>query len=171
MHWRAAYQDRFPGCSLIVHAAIDEYRAEAGGKKDFERQDESKEKTGVFTGSFAANPINGEQVPVWIADYVLMGYGTGAIMAVPCGDGRDFEFATKFGLPIPAIQRPPRAWFDEQAIEPTLDTSQWPFAYVGNAPYVQSSNDTLDLNGVASVADGVAMTNAWLEANDAAILN
>jgi leucyl-tRNA synthetase len=148
-------------------AAIAEYRAEAAGKKDFERQDESKEKTGVFTGSFATNPVNGEQIPVWIADYVLMGYGTGAIMAVPCGDERDFQFATKFKLPIPAIQQPPQSWFDEQAIESTLDTSQWPIAYVGNAPYVQSSNDTLDLNGIDIVADGVAMTNAWLDANDA----
>ena len=78
-------------------------------KKDIDRQDENREKTGVFTGSYAVNPVNGEQIPVWIADYVLMGYGTGAIMAVPCGDQRDFEFARKFGLPIPAIQKPPQA--------------------------------------------------------------
>jgi leucyl-tRNA synthetase len=146
---------------------IAEYRVEASAKKDFERQDESKEKTGVFTGAFATNPINGEQIPVWIADYVLMGYGTGAIMAVPCGDERDFEFATKFGLPIPAIQQPPPPWFDERNIEPTLNTSTWPGAYVGNAPYVQSSNETLDLNGIDVVADGIEMTNTWLEANDA----
>ncbi len=72
------------------------YRAAAGAKKEFERQDETREKTGVFTGSYATNPVNGEQIPMWIADYVLMGYGTGAIMAVPCGDERDFEFARKF---------------------------------------------------------------------------
>ena len=103
--------------------------------------DDTREKTGVFTGSFATNPVNGEQIPIWIADYVLMGYGTGAIMAVPCGDQRDFEFARKFGLPIPAIQRPPVAWFDEQGVDPhptpALDTAQWPIAYVGDAPYVQ----------------------------------
>ena len=147
--------------------AIAEYRSQAGKKKDFERQDDTREKTGVFTGSYATNPVNGEQIPVWIADYVLMGYGTGAIMAVPCGDERDFEFARKFGLPIPAIQRPSDAWFEAQGIEPTLDTSQWPVAYVGDAPYVQSANDELDLNGVDNKADGIEQMNAWLEAHGA----
>ena len=96
--------------------------AQAAGKNDIERQDDTREKTGVFTGAYATNPLNGEQIPIWIADYVLMGYGTGAIMAVPCGDQRDFEFARKFDLPIPAIQRPPDSWFEDQGIEPTLDT-------------------------------------------------
>ncbi len=155
---------------LTVSEQADEvaaYRVEAGKKKDFERQDDSREKTGVFTGAFATNPVNGEQVPVWIADYVLMGYGTGAIMAVPCGDQRDFEFARKFGLPIPAIQQPPVAWFASREIEPTLDTSQWPVAYVGDAPYVQSANDELDLNGVDNKAAGIEAMNTWLEAHAA----
>jgi leucyl-tRNA synthetase len=143
------------------------YRRTAAAKKDIDRQDETREKTGVFTGSYATNPIDGASIPVWIADYVLMGYGTGAIMAVPCGDQRDFEFATKFGLPIPAIQQPPDAWFEAQGIAPSLETSLWPEAFVGNAPYVQSANDTLDLNGIDVVAEGVALTNEWLEANDA----
>ena len=73
----------------------------------------------MWTGSYATNPLSGEQIPVWIADYVLMGYGTGAIMAVPSGDQRDFEFARKFGLSIPAIQRPSDAWFDARGIDPT----------------------------------------------------
>ena len=90
-------------------------------------------------GSYAVNPVNGDDIPIWIADYVLMGYGTGAIMAVPCGDQRDFEFAGKYGLTIPAIQQPPDAWFAEHGIEPTLDTAQWPVAFVGDAPYVNSS--------------------------------
>ena len=94
-----------------------------------------------------------------------MGYGTGAIMAVPCGDQRDFEFATKFGLDIPAIQQPPQSWFVGQGIESSLDTSTWRVAFVGDAPYVNSSNDTLDLNGLVTKADGVTTTNAWLEAN------
>ncbi len=149
--------------------AVAEYRREAAAKKDVDRQDETREKTGVFTGSYATNPINGEQIPVWIADYVLMGYGTGAIMAVPCGDQRDFEFAREFGLPIPAIQRPPADWFAAHGVESTLDTNEWPVAYVGDAPYVQSANDTLDLNVVDTKADGIAMTNAWLEANDAGV--
>jgi leucyl-tRNA synthetase len=140
---------------------------QAGKKKDFERQDETREKTGVFTGSHATNPVNGEQIPVWIADYVLMGYGTGAIMAVPCGDQRDFEFARKFNLPIVAIQQPSDSWFAGHDIEPTLDTSKWHVAFIGDAPYVQSANDELDLNGVATKADGIEQTNAWLEAHDA----
>ncbi len=147
--------------------AIAQYRRQAATKKDFERQDESRTKTGVFTGSYATNPVSGEEIPVWIADYVLMGYGTGAIMAVPCGDQRDFEFARMFDLPIPAIQAPPADWFARHDIDSTLDTSQWPVAYVGDAAYVQSANDDLDLNGVDNKADGIARMNAWLEARGA----
>ena len=81
-------------------AAIDAYRKATGGKSDLERTELAKEKTGVFTGAFAINPVSGERIPVWIADYVLTGYGTGAIMAVPAHDERDWEFAKKFALPI-----------------------------------------------------------------------
>ena len=146
-------------------AIVAEYRRQAGTKSDVARQVEDKTKTGVFTGSYATNPINGEQIPVWIADYVLMGYGTGAIMAVPCGDERDFEFARQFGLPIPAIQQPPASWFEAQGIDATLDTSAWPQAFVGDAPYVNSANDTLDLNGISDVTTGKRRTNEWLEAH------
>ena len=146
-------------------ATVAEYRRQASTKSDVARQVEDKTKTGVFTGSYATNPINGEQIPVWIADYVLMGYGTGAIMAVPCGDERDFEFARQFGLPIPAIQQPPASWFADHGIEPTLDTSAWPQAFVGDAPYVNSSNESLDVNGISDVATGKRRTNEWLEAN------
>ncbi len=146
---------------------VAEYQRIAHAKKDIDRQDLTRAKTGVFTGSYATNPVNGEQVPVWIADYVLMGYGTGAIMAVPCGDHRDFEFARQFALSIPAIQQPPTAWFHERAIAPSLDTSTWPEAFVGDAPYVNSANaDGLDLNGLTSVADGKRITNEWLSAHD-----
>ncbi len=81
-------------------AAVTAYRKEIGAKSDLERTDLAKSKSGVSTGAFAANPVNGEQIPIWIADYVLMSYGTGAIMAVPGHDERDFEFAKTFGLPI-----------------------------------------------------------------------
>jgi len=81
-------------------SAVENYLEEITNKSEIERTDVSKEKTGVFTGAFAINPANNEKVPIWIADYVLMGYGTGAIMAVPAHDERDYEFATKFGLPI-----------------------------------------------------------------------
>ena len=79
---------------------IEAYRKATGGKSDLERTELAKEKTGVFTGAFAVNPVSGERIPVWIADYVLTGYGTGAIMAVPAHDERDWEFAKKFALPI-----------------------------------------------------------------------
>ncbi|MCU1396428.1 MAG: leuS [Ilumatobacteraceae bacterium] len=143
--------------------AVAAYRTAAGAKKDIDRQDATRTKTGVFTGATATNPVNGTQVPVWIADYVLMGYGTGAIMAVPCGDQRDFEFARQFGLPIPAIQEPPQAWFDERGIAASLDTATWPEAFVGDGTYVQSANaGGLDLNGLTSVADGKRITADWL---------
>lgn len=87
--------------------AVEQYRTQCASKSDLERTDLSKEKTGVFTGAYAVNPVNGEQIPVWIADYVLMGYGTGAIMAVPAHDERDFAFAKIFGLPIIQVVQPP----------------------------------------------------------------
>ena len=132
---------------------VAQYRHQAASKKDIDRQDDTREKTGVATGSYAINPLTGESIPVWIADYVLMGYGTGAIMAVPCGDQRDFEFARLYGLPIPAIQQPP---------DRSLDTSTWDSAFVGDAPFVNSSNDSLDLNGIDSVATAKQLTNQWL---------
>ena len=150
--------------------AVAEYRATAAAKNEIDRTDDTKAKTGVFTGGTATNPVTGDDVPVWIADYVLMGYGTGAIMAVPCGDQRDFEFARTYDLDIPAIQQPPAEWFAEHEIEPTTgsDTTSWPVAYVGDAPYVNSANDQgLDLNGLSDVATGVATTNEWLASNDA----
>jgi len=79
---------------------VEKYKASVASKSDLDRTELNKEKSGVFTGAFAINPVNGDKIPVWIADYVLMGYGTGAIMAVPAHDERDFEFATKFQLPI-----------------------------------------------------------------------
>ena len=87
--------------------AVEDYKAFAAGKSDLERTELAKEKTGVFTGAYAINPVNGEKIPIWIADYVLASYGTGAIMAVPAHDTRDFEFATKFNLPIVQVVQPP----------------------------------------------------------------
>jgi leucyl-tRNA synthetase len=87
-------------------AAIALYQEQARRKSDLERTDLAKEKTGAFTGGYAINPVNGKKIPVWIADYVLATYGTGAIMAVPAHDERDFVFATKFGLPIVEVVKP-----------------------------------------------------------------
>ena len=80
--------------------AVEEYKAMASAKSDLERTELNKEKTGCFTGAYAINPVNGKEIPIWISDYVLSSYGTGAIMAVPAHDERDFEFATKFGIDI-----------------------------------------------------------------------
>ncbi len=87
---------------------VEKYVKQAGGKSEIERQDTTREKTGVFTGAYAINPVNNEKVPIWIADYVLMGYGTGAIMAVPAHDERDHEFAKKFDIKIMEVIEAPK---------------------------------------------------------------
>jgi leucyl-tRNA synthetase len=97
--WPADVDPRWTFGADTPAAAVAAYRAAIAAKSDLERQ-ENKDKTGVFLGSYATNPANGEQVPVFIADYVLIGYGTGAIMAVPGGDQRDWDFANEFGLQI-----------------------------------------------------------------------
>jgi len=99
--------------------AVDQYQKEAAAKSDVERTADDRSKTGVFTGGYAVNPVNHEQVPVWIADYVLMDYGTGAIMAVPAHDQRDFDFAQSFGLDIVQVVFPPDA--DPAAAEPLTE--------------------------------------------------
>ncbi|WP_067510361.1 leucine--tRNA ligase [Actinoplanes sp. TFC3] len=98
--WPEGTKDAWTGGHAIPEAAVAAYRAQAAAKTEEERTAESKVKTGVFTGAYATNPVNGEQVPVFIADYVLAGYGTGAIMAVPAHDERDWDFAQTFDLPI-----------------------------------------------------------------------
>lgn len=89
-----------------MQVAVDAYIHQAARQSDIDREDEKKEKTGVFTGGYAVNPVNGERIPIWIADYVLMTYGTGAIMAVPAHDQRDFEFARKYGLEVRVVIQP-----------------------------------------------------------------
>jgi len=86
--------------------AVDDYIKTCASKSDMDRGDLNKDKTGIFTGAYAINPVNNEKIPVWIADYVMMGYGTGAIMAVPAHDERDFEFANKFELPVIQVVQP-----------------------------------------------------------------
>ena len=98
-------------------AKVQAYREQAARKSDLERTELSKEKTGVFTGSYAVNPVNDEHVPIWVADYVLATYGTGAIMAVPAHDERDFEFAKQFKLPIKAVVDPGSAVTPEERDE------------------------------------------------------
>lgn len=106
------------------------YAAAAAARSELDRQVLEREKTGVFTGACAINPVNDEKIPVWIADYVLMGYGTGAIMSVPAHDQRDFEFARKFGLPIREVISSPEAQRDEKG--------ELIAAYVGEGTNVNS---------------------------------
>jgi leucyl-tRNA synthetase len=93
--------------STSQQQTVADYKKACAAKSDLERGDLNKDKTGVFTGAFAINPVNGTEIPIWIADYVMMGYGTGAIMAVPAHDDRDLAFATKFNLPILQVIQPP----------------------------------------------------------------
>jgi leucyl-tRNA synthetase len=141
--------------------AVAGYRRHATGRSEVERQTESRVKTGVFTGSYAVNPTNGETIPVFIADYVLMGYGTGAIMAVPAHDTRDFEFARAFDLDIVGVVQPPASWYTESGMEPGTPASAWPEAYTGDGVAMASSNDRVALDGLGTV-EAKGAVNAWL---------
>src|SRR5205807_9645606 len=98
-------------------AAVKAYQEQAARKSDFERTEVAKTKTGVFTGAYAINPVNGKQIPIWVADYVLASYGTGAIMAVPGQDERDWEFAEVYNLPIIRTVQPPPGWDGKAFLE------------------------------------------------------
>lgn len=130
-------------------AAVSQYQQFAATKSDLERTELAKDKTGVWTGSFAINPVTGGQIPIWIADYVLASYGTGAIMAVPAHDERDFEFAQKFGLPVVQVVQPPDAKTEWQG-----------FCDEGTA--VNSSNTELALDGLPT-AEAKRQITVWLE--------
>ncbi|WP_406494040.1 leucine--tRNA ligase [Streptomyces sp. NBC_00846] len=135
--------------------AVTAYRKLAAAKSEVERQAEAKDKTGVFTGAYATNPVSGEKVPVFIADYVLMGYGTGAIMAVPAHDARDFAFARAFELPMRCVVQPS----DDRGTDP----SAWDDAFSSyEAKLVNSANDEISLNGLG-VADAKAKITEWLK--------
>ncbi|MDF6042408.1 leucine--tRNA ligase [Streptomyces sp. JH14] len=136
--------------------AVTAYRKQAAAKSDVERQAEAKDKTGVFTGAYATNPVSGEKVPVFIADYVLMGYGTGAIMAVPAHDARDFAFARAFELPMRCVVEPS----DDRGTDP----STWDDAFASyEAKLVNSASDEISLDGLG-VVDAKAKITAWLQA-------
>ncbi|MDX2212024.1 MAG: leucine--tRNA ligase [Oculatellaceae cyanobacterium bins.114] len=135
--------------------AIQAYQAAAAGQSEIDRTAEDREKTGVWTGSYAINPVNDEKIPIWIADYVLMEYGTGAIMAVPAHDQRDFAFARKFNLPIKVVVQPA-----DQELNPESMTE----AYPHDGVMVHSG----PLDGVpAGKGEGQSVLAAvqWLEAN------
>jgi leucyl-tRNA synthetase len=127
--------------------AVAAYQEQSRRQSEIERMSTEKEKTGVFTGAFAVNPINGAEIPIWISDYVLMGYGTGAIMAVPAHDERDFQFATKFELPIVEVIAPPEG--------PQGALSE---AYTGDGVLVNSGR----FDGTSAPAEAFAAVVAWL---------
>jgi leucyl-tRNA synthetase len=143
-------------------AAIADYRHTTSGKTDLERQVEAKDKTGVFTGAFARNPVNGDEIPIFVSDYVLMGYGTGAIMAVPAHDNRDFAFARKFGLPITAVIQPSDAWAAEHHVETHAPADTWPEAYTDGGVAIHSHNNAVSLDGL-SVDEAKTRIAQWLE--------
>ncbi|MFF7988255.1 leucine--tRNA ligase [Kitasatospora xanthocidica] len=154
--WPQDVPAEWTGGAATPAEAVASYRAAAAAKSDVERQVEAKVKTGVFTGAYAVNPVSGAPVPVFIADYVLMGYGTGAIMAVPAHDHRDFAFARAFALPMRCV------------VEPTdgrgEDPAQWDDAFdTYDSVIVNSAREEgdLSLNGL-SVVDAKARATGWL---------
>ncbi|WP_328372014.1 leucine--tRNA ligase [Micromonospora zamorensis] len=150
--WPDGTRDAWTGGHASPRVAVEAYRKTAAAKTDVERQSDTKEKTGVFIGAYATNPVTGGQIPIFIADYVLAGYGTGAIMAVPAQDERDWAFAEVFELPIVRTVQPAEG-FDGKA-------------YTGDGPAINSAAPErgLDLNGLG-VADAKAAIISWLEAN------
>jgi leucyl-tRNA synthetase len=161
--WPDGTPAAWTGWAASPTEAVRTYVAVARNRSDLDRQADAKEKTGVFTGTFATNPVNGEPVPVFVADYVLMGYGTGAIMAVPAHDQRDFDFARAFQLPIVEVVAPTAAWLAEQAVEPGTPADRWPRAFTGDGVATNSANAEVSLDALA-VGDAKAAITAWLEA-------
>jgi leucyl-tRNA synthetase len=149
---------------------IDKYREEAARKSDLDRTDLAKDKSGVFTGAYAVNPVNNEQIPIWISDYVLISYGTGAIMAVPAHDNRDFEFAKKFNLQIIQVVNPPKDIRILSGIkkeirvengEVTLDMPPVDEDSIDDSPQSlwQSYYDMIRRSEIAYTGDGVAINS------------
>ncbi|EHR63964.1 leucine--tRNA ligase [Saccharomonospora cyanea] len=145
--WPGNVDERWTGGAATPAEAVAAYRRETSRKSELDRQ-ESRDKTGVFTGAYATNPVNGKRIPVFVADYVLMGYGTGAIMAVPAQDQRDWDFATKFGLEIVRTVQPSEGFDGE--------------AFTGDGVAVNSANDEVSLNGLG-VDEAKATITEWLE--------
>ncbi|MCO7220824.1 leucine--tRNA ligase [Klenkia sp. PcliD-1-E] len=145
--WPDGTDPRWTGGAASPAEAVDAYQLQASRRSELDRQAEGRDKTGVFTGSYATNPLTGRELPVFIADYVLTGYGTGAIMAVPGEDTRDFEFADVFGLPVVRTVQPPEGFEGG--------------AYTGAGPMINSSNEHVQLDGLDK-AEAIAAVTDWL---------
>ncbi len=148
--WPEGTDPAWTGGHASPAEAVAAYRAEAERRTDADHRIEDKEKTGLFTGRFAVNPVNGQRVPIFIADYVTLGYGTGAVMAVPSGDQRDWEFAKAYNLPIVETVIP----------GPDHDGNS---AWTGDGEVINSANPEISLNGM-NVADAKTAITEWLEA-------
>ena len=143
-------------------ASVESYVKDSAKKSDLERTELEMEKTGVFTGSYAINPVNNEKIPIWIADYVLISYGTGAIMAVPAHDTRDFNFAQKYGLKIQCINRPVQELAENEGIL-VEDVLAGKVCWPHEGQCINSSNDAdLNINGL-NVETAKTKTTQWLE--------
>ncbi|MBN1964895.1 MAG: leucine--tRNA ligase, partial [Anaerolineae bacterium] len=161
--WGATFMVLAPEHPLVAklttdaqRAAVDEYIAAAARKSEIDRTAEGKDKTGVFTGAYAINPVNRERIPIWVADYVLMTYGSGAIMAVPAHDERDFAFARKYGIEVRVVIQPGG---------PPLDGATMPEAYVGPGKMVNSArfDGTQVSDSKGRKNPGIAAVIDWLE--------
>jgi leucyl-tRNA synthetase len=155
--WPEGTHEVWTGGYATPAEAVAAYRKQAAAKSDVERQADAKVKTGVFTGAYATNPVSGDKVPVFIADYVLMGYGTGAIMAVPAHDTRDFAFARAFELPMRCV------------VEPTdgrgQDPAAWDDAFASyDGKIVDSAGEGVSLDGLG-VDDAKIRMTEWLATN------
>lgn len=147
--WPEGTKQVWTGGAGTPGVAVTNYQRDAARKSDMDRADDTKDKTGVFTGIYATNPADGKKIPVFTADYVMMGYGTGAIMAVPAHDQRDFEFATAFELDIVPTMKP------EEGFE-------WESAWEQDGEIIDSANEEISLNGM-HLTDAVPAISAWLE--------
>jgi len=178
--WGATFMVLAPEHPLVAELTTDDQRAQveayvekARRMADIDREAVDREKNGVFIGAYAINPVNDEHIPIWIADYVLMTYGTGAIMAVPCGDQRDFEFAQKYDLPIPVVVAP-KDWdgepFTEAYIEPGTMVNSGPFDGYPSIGKYSLEEWSLELAGeyglpasLTPETEGVRAVTRWLE--------
>ncbi|MFE9423396.1 leucine--tRNA ligase [Kitasatospora sp. NPDC006697] len=152
--WPSETLNDWKGGAHTPAEAVAAYRAAAAAKSDVERQMDAKVKTGVFTGAYATNPVTGKPIPVFIADYVLMGYGTGAIMAVPAHDQRDFAFARAFSLPMACVVQPT----DGRSTDP----AEWDDAFdTYDSVLVNSAGEGVSLDGL-SVVDAKRTVTEWL---------
>lgn len=147
--WPEGTKQAWTGGAGTPMGAVMDYQRQASMKSDMDRADDAREKTGVFTGIYATNPVNGKKIPIFTADYVMMGYGTGAIMAVPAHDQRDFDFAKAYELDIIPTMKPE-------------DGFDWESAWVEDGEIIDSDNEEISLNGMHK-GEAVAAMSEWLQ--------